>query len=320
MSKIIIGIHGLGNKPPKALLESWWKKAIIEGYRSRDMLHPRIPFEMVYWADIVHPEPLNPRITDSENPFFLDEPYRAGTLRERPVITGIRRVINKFIEGNLDTLFLNDDNTLNFSGLTNYIIKKYFRELDLYYSGDPSIRQAICERLERILRKYKRRDILLIGHSMGSIIAYDVLTRMNGNSGIDVFVTLGSPLGLPIITSRIAGSRSDDFNRDIPLTTPESIRRSWYNLSDADDHVALDHSIADEYADNSGGVHVIDKEVYNNYHNDRERNPHKSYGYLRSAEMTDIVAAFLGKARFSPDAKIYRVLRDWLRKLRIPRF
>ena len=31
MSKIIIGIHGLGNKSRKALLEEWWKASIEEG-------------------------------------------------------------------------------------------------------------------------------------------------------------------------------------------------------------------------------------------------------------------------------------------------
>ena len=32
MAKVIIAIHGLANKPPKKLLENWWKKAINEGY------------------------------------------------------------------------------------------------------------------------------------------------------------------------------------------------------------------------------------------------------------------------------------------------
>lgn len=29
MSKIIIGIHGLGNKPPKAILTDWWARSIV---------------------------------------------------------------------------------------------------------------------------------------------------------------------------------------------------------------------------------------------------------------------------------------------------
>ena len=33
MAKVIIGIHGLGNKPPKDILEKWWKLSIEEGFK-----------------------------------------------------------------------------------------------------------------------------------------------------------------------------------------------------------------------------------------------------------------------------------------------
>ena len=38
MSKVIIGIHGLGNKPQKNLLEEWWKAAINEGFNLAGIL------------------------------------------------------------------------------------------------------------------------------------------------------------------------------------------------------------------------------------------------------------------------------------------
>lgn len=30
-SKLIIGIHGLSNKPPEKTLATWWEKAMLEG-------------------------------------------------------------------------------------------------------------------------------------------------------------------------------------------------------------------------------------------------------------------------------------------------
>jgi hypothetical protein len=33
MAKIIIGIHGLWNKPPKKNLNAWWKASIFEGIK-----------------------------------------------------------------------------------------------------------------------------------------------------------------------------------------------------------------------------------------------------------------------------------------------
>jgi len=60
MSRFILGIHGLRNKPPQALLNEWWQLALREGLER--IGHPRIniPFELVYWADLLYPEPLDP--------------------------------------------------------------------------------------------------------------------------------------------------------------------------------------------------------------------------------------------------------------------
>jgi hypothetical protein len=65
--KIIIGVHGLGNKPSKELLETWWKWAIMEGLRIVGKPRFDINFELVYWADIQYPNPLNPNITDEDD-------------------------------------------------------------------------------------------------------------------------------------------------------------------------------------------------------------------------------------------------------------
>ena len=42
---------------------------------------------------------------------------------------------------------------------------------------------------------------------MGSIVAYDVMTQYAPDVSIDTFVTIGSPLGLPIIKSKIVAER-----------------------------------------------------------------------------------------------------------------
>ena len=62
---------------------------------------------------------------------------------------------------------------------------------------------AICSQLANALKKHRRKKILLIGHSMGSIIAYDVLTQYATMVPVDTFVTIGSPLGIPVIKSKI---------------------------------------------------------------------------------------------------------------------
>ena len=53
MAKVIIGIHGLANKPKKATLAKWWEEAIREGLRvNRGRSDATFEFEMVYWANL----------------------------------------------------------------------------------------------------------------------------------------------------------------------------------------------------------------------------------------------------------------------------
>ena len=88
MKKIIIAIHGLGKKPARDLLGTWWLKAIHEGLTRIGQDRDKVPFEMVYWADVLDPSPMNPEIQDTEDPLYLDEPYTEGALIVKEEKTG----------------------------------------------------------------------------------------------------------------------------------------------------------------------------------------------------------------------------------------
>jgi len=309
MSKVIIAIHGLGNKPPKSLLKKWWKKSMREGLKV--IGHPRffIPFEFVYWAHLVHPQPLDPKVKDKKHPLFLDEPYRPAksyAMKKRSII---RQKVLDYVGKQIDKLFLNEDMSLNFSAVSDIIIKRYFYELDIYYSqtcfsvADRNClaRDVIREQLARVLKKHQGKQILLIGHSMGSIIAYDVLTQTLPDVPIDTLVTIGSPLGMPIIISKIVSEQSKKMKQTTEVKTPENIVHHWYNFSDLEDKVAIDYSLAGDFKTNSRNVGVTDKIIDNNYEIDGHRNPHKSYGYLRAPEFAEIIHTFLtaGKSAWS---------------------
>jgi hypothetical protein len=301
MSKIIIGIHGLGNKPPKKLLKKWWKKSIREGLKA--IGHPRFffNFELVYWADFLHPMPLNPKITDKKDPIYLKEPY---TRCESPIKKQSSRLRQKFLdylEKQIDKIFLKNDLSLHFSSVSDLIIQRFFKDLDAYYShtcidiqgSDCLIKDVIRQQLAQVIQKHKNKDILLIGHSMGSIISYDVLTQTVPNIKINTFVTIGSPLGLPIIMSKIASEQKQVLIKKVKLSTPENIIRYWFNFSDLQDRVALNYNLRDDYDENTSGIRVIDKIVYNNYKINGRKNPHKIYGYLQTPEFGEVVDEFL---------------------------
>jgi hypothetical protein len=100
---------------------------------------------------------------------------------------------------------------------------------------------------------------------MGSIVAYDVCNFVVPNVDIDTFITIGSPLGLPIIVSKIA-EEVKIFHPNIKkLRTPKNIKREWINLSDIEDNVALNYNLSDDFEANEGGVKVKDTIVENDY-------------------------------------------------------
>ena len=57
-SYVIIGIHGLANKPEEGTLKKWWEMALLEGLeRNQGRTSGGIDFDLCYWADIRYPKP-----------------------------------------------------------------------------------------------------------------------------------------------------------------------------------------------------------------------------------------------------------------------
>ena len=293
MSKLIIGIHGLGNKPSKEVLERWWKEAICEGLTNigKKALNPK--FKLVYWADILYEKPLDETT--------LDERYTTGVNKSEADQSAFRKKFLDLLEKGADKIFLNDDLSLNYSFLFDSYIHHNFRDLEIYYSDKivesdkkkRTVKEIIRNRFADCLSDYKNDEIFLVGHSMGSIIAYDVLTFLLKDIKIDTLVTIGSPLGQPYVISKAASELNVHGVKVKKLKTPPGIQRNWYNFSDLEDKVAINYNLSDDYDKNSTGVNVKDIEVYNNYECNGERNPHKSFGYLRTPEFSKTLYEFL---------------------------
>ena len=301
MAKVIIGIHGLGNKPEADLLEEWWINSIKEGFKKQRIDLNDFNFTLVYWADILHPIAEDPSISDKENELYMEEPYTPSNNQPMPEKeASFFSKILKYAEEQIDNILLKEDMTLNFSGVTDRIIHNYFEDLEIYYSNsctlwdDPKCmaRPAICDRLNKILVEHKNDRVMLIAHSMGSIIAYDVLMNNLKELKIDAFITVGSPLGLPIIISRIFAEQKDKLPQD-RLAAPDNILKKWINISDPEDLVAMDHTLNDDFKPNKHGIQAEDVTVYNDYIVGENDNHHKIYGYLRCQEMVSVINTFL---------------------------
>ena len=79
-----------------------------------------------------------------------------------------------------------------------------------------------------------------------------------------------------------------------PLRVPECVAR-WSNFSDPRDYAARwDTRLSNDYRANRAGVTVSDHLVINGYvTRSGKSNPHKIYGYLRTPEVSELIASFL---------------------------
>lgn len=130
---------------------------------------------------------------------------------------------------------------------------------------------------------------------MGSIISYDTLTQDVLELKVDTFITIGSPLGFPLIIKKILNKQNKEINHEVKSQTPENITSVWYNFSDLDDKITLDYDLADDYLPNIQNIKPIDVIINNTYEYNGQKNPHKVYGYLQDEEIAKVISGFLSK-------------------------
>jgi len=290
MSKIILGIHGLGNKPKEELLKKWWQTAIDEGLNNIGKNNIDYNFELIYWADILNDKPLDENETDKDSKYYLREKYYPGRKDFVPHKVELKSFVDQFLYTQFDKIFSDEDFTKNHEVIVEFIVKRYFREIGIYYSQEEDLkdyRKIIMYRILETLKKYEKDEILLIAHSMGSIIIYDTLTLLAPHFKIDKFITIGSPLGLPIIINKIKA----DTKTDMKPRTPQRVME-WINMADKEDKIAIKSNLSEYYAPNSSGVSPTNIFITNNYEVNNLRNPHKSYGYLRAQQFSEILYGF----------------------------
>jgi len=281
--KIIIGIHGLLNKPPKAVLRAWCADAIAEGLARNATATGAAPFsfDLAYWADIRNETPLP---ADKDDEPYITAPGEGALRRYDPkLIDRARAILDKYGGRALDK----EKDLIGLGAHVEKLLGVSFEDLADYYAKK-DVRDNMRSRLRDVLQTHQGKTIFLVAHSMGTIIAYDVLRELERRPEmpqVDHFVTLGSPLGLPIVTLKI---REQFGLARIPLKA-----KRWTNFADPGDKVALDCNLSDEFR-KSGDVGVQDILVCNGYSTAKGKaNNHKIYGYLRCPEFSEVVAEFL---------------------------
>ena len=179
--------------------------------------------------------------------------------------------------------------------LANERMEVHLRDLMRYKRN----KDGIAERVRNLLKvpliaaAGSERPILLIGHSMGSIIAYDTLwelTHEHANPvAIDTFLSMGSPLGQRFMQKRINGHDRSGAKR-----YPSNIRH-WRNLSAIGDLTAIDPELQSDFSEmlELGLLQDFNDDTLSNYFRlDGVLNVHSEYGYLSNTTTARCVAAW----------------------------
>jgi len=129
------------------------------------------------------------------------------------------------------------------------------------YLNDDAIRRAI---LDRVIKQISADTKVLIGHSLGSIVAYEALCE-HPEWQISTLVTLGSPLGIRnLIFDKLRPAPRLDRTLQPPGEWPTGVKR-WTNIADAGDIAALvkdlnplfGHPLEDKRVDNGATAHYV---------------------------------------------------------------
>ena len=168
-------------------------------------------------------------------------------------------------------------------------------ETERYFGNHAGTADQVRDLLKAPLRRMLAAGdrILLIGHSMGSIIAYDTLWELwhaEKNPGrIDMLLTLGSPLGMRFVQNRLLGFHNNEPERRFP----GNIRR-WVNIAAQGDLTALDPNLRDDFAPmlSAGIIESITDvhDIYTYFRNQDGLNVHRSYGYMAHPYIGRVIA------------------------------
>lgn len=166
-------------------------------------------------------------------------------------------------------------------------MNRYFDNVD---NVACNIRRLLKQTLQPMIEKNER--VLLIGHSLGSVIAYDTLWELSHQEGVHGKVdllTIGSPLGMHYVQRRLMGMNENKGN------TYPSLIKHWINISSEGDIIALERNFRNSYKSmlKQGLVKSIEDHsngIYNFFRSNAGLNCHRSYGYLVNPAVGRIVA------------------------------
>ena len=253
---VVLLVHGRGMQGrDTAALRAMWRDALDSGATSftRASLVQDADVRLVWYADV-----LDPRSSASCD-YASDDPRARRDAAEDGGMKALVSFVGNVLDG-LGAAASDDDSRTALRSLA----------ADAEFLSDAHKRCAAEGRLAGALDRARSegRPVILVAHSLGSIVAYDYLSAHRDSGLVQALVTVGSPLGSPDLRHLLIGGDDADT-----LTALASVKQ-WINVRNEGDPLATDVRPAHNI--------VVDTAA-------DEPDPHELVGYLRESQTTSAV-------------------------------
>jgi len=303
--KRIIYVHGRGYKPQKDALKENWDDALTSGLQrdhNRSTVEKFITTkkEMVYYGDLTNEFLKKERksfIYDMKNDMYdrseclkklqnySNSDFQKSTYSNLPGKDSTKKVFAHLTSRPLYML-----------GLGNFVVGLVAPDMKHYWNPDDKFGSDVRWRLTEVLKDAfdEKDEILLISHSLGTIIAYDVLWKFSyygeykdiREKKLHTWITMGSPLGNENAKKKLKGANATGIRK-----YPVNISR-WFNVAAEDDYLCHDQRLNNDF-EKMAITTQHNVKGYNLSIRHSKSNPHHAVGYLISPEVVKIVANWL---------------------------
>ena len=309
MAKKIIFIHGRATKPLKSDLEKLWYDAVKMGLKRYQgekgakavQAFDDMAKEFVYYGDISN-EFLH-RVKGETIPDDIESRREALLKFDKVNASDFSKSAYEGVSKNgylMEALADTFSGALSFLRMGKSLVSAVAPDMAHYWDKDSYFGSEVRNTLTEVLKQSFDNDdeIMLVSHSLGTMISYDNLWKFShygeyrknygANKKVDLFVTMGSPLGDENVKRELKGR-----DKKGKLRYPHNINR-WVNIAAEDDYISHDSKLQNDFE----AMHELGlmdqpiKDIYPIYNltvRNGKSNPHSSTGYLVHPEFTELL-------------------------------
>ncbi|CAD6516303.1 hypothetical protein [Paraburkholderia metrosideri] len=288
----LLFIHGRGQQGRTAMqIKNEWLTALNRGAKALGKNLPKgidvtfpyygdILYDLASGADVPLTSQLQPRGEQTSGDFLEFQIEFADAIRRKAKITDAQ--IDAEYRGRPEHRGLQNDEWVlamlraidkNVPGCSQLYLERFMRDVFLYVTR-PGVRDAVDKTVRAALSS---QPTVIVSHSLGTVVAYSVLSTDQRTLSVPLLVTLGSPLAVRPV-------------RDLfrPIAFPDPVE-TWYNAFDPHDAVAM-YPLNPE---NFPVGRVIENNAQVQNHTD---NHHGISGYLDDDAVVGHILNALGRA------------------------